>query len=323
MSAPVARCLRFIKDWALPLTMLLGISAYFAFHALPVAPHWRILTRQTIGVVQPALIFCMLFLSFCKINPKEVRPARWTWPHLALQAAGFVLPALAIVWLAPQDSPLIWLECAMACLICPTATAAAIITDRLGGDLKTVVAYTMAINLVAALLISAFIPLINPTAGLNFGQAFGLIAAKVFPLLVLPFLLAWAVRLWCPGLLQYLLKIKDLAFYLWIVALALAMAVTTRALMHSHIGPGCLLGIAAVTLTTCLLQFGIGRLIGRKYHDTISAGQALGQKNTVFIIWMAYTFLHPVTAVAGGFYSIWHNLINSWHLHQKSETPSV
>ena len=31
---------------------------------------------------------------------------------------------------------------------------------------------------------------------------------------------------------------------------------------------------------------------------------------------MGYTFFTPITAVAGGFYSIWHNVINSYQLYQ-------
>ncbi|MBR6287668.1 MAG: transporter, partial [Bacteroidaceae bacterium] len=65
------------------------------------------------------------------------------------------------------------------------------------------------------------------------------------------------------------------------------------------------------------LQYAIGKVIGSHYGDRISAGQALGQKNTVFAIWMGYTFLSPVTAMAGGFYSIWHNIVNSYQLYKK------
>ena len=45
----------------------------------------------------------------------------------------------------------------------------------------------------------------------------------------------------------------------------------------------------------------------------------MGQKNTVFAIWMGLVFLNPVTSVVGGFYSIWHNLINSWQLYKKAK----
>ena len=58
---------------------------------------------------------------------------------------------------------------------------------------------------------------------------------------------------------------------------------------------------------------------GRVSHHTVylTAGQALGQKNTVFAIWMGYTFMDPVTSVAGGFYSIWHNCFNTWQLYRR------
>ena len=77
--------------------------------------------------------------------------------------------------------------------------------------------------------------------------------------------------------------------------------------------------MAAATALSCILQFWAGRCIGAKVGRPISGGQSLGQKNTAFAIWMAYTFLDPVTSVAGGFYSLWHNIYNSWQLarHQK------
>ncbi|MDE5889613.1 MAG: transporter, partial [Bacteroidales bacterium] len=76
-------------------------------------------------------------------------------------------------------------------------------------------------------------------------------------------------------------------------------------------------GIAAVSLACCALQFWAGKKIGSRYGAKITAGQSLGQKNTVFAIWMGYTFMTPVTSVAGGFYSIWHNVYNSWQLYRK------
>lgn len=70
-------------------------------------------------------------------------------------------------------------------------------------------------------------------------------------------------------------------------------------------------------------QFYFGRRIGRRYGDTITAGQSLGQKNTVLAIWMGYTFFTPVTAIAGGFYSIWHNLVNSYQLYRAAKGGSL
>ena len=152
---------------------------------------------------------------------------------------------------------------------------------------------------------------------MNFAHSFFIIIKQVFPLLVFPFLLAWGTRLFFPRFLQMVVSIKDLAFYLWMVALALAMTVTTRAIVHSNLSAGCFVGMLVVTLVCCGLQFRLGKLIGGHYNDRISGGQAMGQKNTVFIIWVAYTFMNPVVAVAGGLYSIWHNSVNSYQLYRK------
>ncbi len=94
------------------------------------------------------------------------------------------------------------------------------------------------------------------------------------------------------------------------------MAVTTRSIVHSTVGLATQGGLVLVSLVCCALQFWAGRRIGRRYNDAITAGQALGQKNTVFIIWLGYTFFTPVTAVIGGFYSIWHNIVNTRQLYR-------
>ena len=70
-------------------------------------------------------------------------------------------------------------------------------------------------------------------------------------------------------------------------------------------------------LMACAIQFGLGKKIGSRYNDRISAGQALGQKNTVLAIWMAYTYLDPVSSVVPGSYVLWQNLFNSWQLWKK------
>jgi BASS family bile acid:Na+ symporter len=66
-----------------------------------------------------------------------------------------------------------------------------------------------------------------------------------------------------------------------------------------------------------VLQFALGHKIGERYSDRVTAGQSFGQKNTMFLIWVAYTFMNPVTSLAGGLYSIWHNLYNSWQLYRE------
>ena len=144
---------------------------------------------------------------------------------------------------------------------------------------------------------------------------------------------AWLVRYLAPRVHQRLLRYPDLAFYLWAFALTLAITVTTKSIVHSSMSVGLLLMMALISLICCVLQFVSGRFVGSRYKPrrpdaspeveargryvrTVTAGQSLGQKNTVFAIWMGYTFMTPETAIIGGLYSIWHNMYNSWQLYR-------
>ena len=137
------------------------------------------------------------------------------------------------------------------------------------------------------------------------------------------FLLAWFLRLFMPRVHHFLLGFHDLAFYLWGVALAIVSGQTVRSLVNSDAPVSVEILIALAGLITCCLQFFLGKRIGGHYNDRISGGQALGQKNTVLAIWMAYTYLNPLSSVGPGSYVLWQNLINSWQLWKKRKKQSV
>lgn len=315
----VSAVYNFFRNWTLPIAILTGIVGYFIYVNIP----WLDSTHEFVGnlvsVVQPLLIFSMLFLTFLSIGPHDLHLRRWHLWHLLIQIGFCVLFSMALILFA-ESKWRILLESAMLCLLCPTATAAAVVTRKLDGNPADITTYTVLINLGVAITAPALFPLAHPHEGLTFFPAFIMIISKVFPLLILPLFLAWAVRKWLPKLASALRRYRDLPFYLWAVALSLAIAVTVKALVHSTAPLWIELSIGVVSLLCCLLQFYLGKHIGARYDEEIEGGQALGQKNTVLIIWMGYTFLSPVTAVAGGMYSIWHNVFNSYQLykHRKS-----
>lgn len=332
--------LKFLKDWALPISIITGVVMYFIFTALPLPHSAHILAGRVVNIVQPLLIFSMLFLSFCKIKPSDLRLCPWHGWLLGIQALAFIVPAFIIIRHPDMEGRML-LESAMLCMICPTATAAAVVVGKLGGNAAHLVTYTVIINLTASIVIPLFAPLVHPQEGLTFLSASAAIIAKVFPLLICPLLLAWAVRYALPRLGQRLEHTGDLAFYIWTVSLSLAIAVSTRSIMHSDVGMLMLAGIALVSLVCCIVQFWAGKRIGalfdrrtaktatdgksisaKSHVEKITAGQSFGQKNTVFLIWLAYTFFTPVTAIAGGFYCIWHNVINSWQLYRVAHHDS-
>lgn len=296
--------------------MVSGALAYFICHSLPLTYEVKSDILAFTEFIQPVLLFLMLFVAFCKIKPTDLKPHQW---HLWLLLTQCVLFALACVflWAYPDSSTRLVVEGFMLAIICPTATACAVVTQKLGGDSAATTSYTIIINLVVAILCPLLLPLAHPQAGLSFIPAFMVIIHKVFPLLIVPLFLAWFVRYLMPGFHRRIMATKDLAFYMWAVSLAIAIAVTCKALVHSEESMWNVGGIAVVTLIACLFQFGFGKWIGSHFGVRMEAGQAMGQKNTVFIIWLGYTFLSPITATAGGFYSIWHNIVNSYQLYKK------
>lgn len=312
----MAKIITFLKNWTLPVSMISGALAYYICRQLPLSYEVKFDILTVIEVLQPVLLFLMLFVAFCKIKPTDLKPHRWHLWLLLTQCLLFAA-ACAALWLYPSTGLRVIIEGFMLAIICPTATACAVVTQKLGGDSAATTSYTIIINMVVALLCPLLLPVAHPQEGLTFFPAFMVIIHKVFPLLIVPLFLAWFVRYLMPPFHKRIVATKDLAFYMWAVSLAIAIAVTCKALAHSHESMWNVGGIAVVTLVACLFQFSFGKWIGSHYGKRMEAGQALGQKNTVFIIWLGYTFLSPITAAAGGFYSVWHNLVNSWQLYKK------
>lgn len=307
-----------LRDWSLPIAMVGGAAMYLLYVNIPLFDTTHALAVEVVGWLQPSLIFSMLFVTFCKVRYTELKPCLWHFILLGFQVGCMALISLMLAfWGGAPLSVRLLLEASMLCLLCPTATAAAVITAKLGGNPASLITYTMLINVSVALLAPLFVTLSHPVEGVSFLSSFLLIMGKVFPLLLLPLLCAELLRKFMPawhGAIEQ--KWRNVPFYLWLVALSLAIAMTARAIAHSNISLLVMLGIAVVSLVCCLAQFAIGRAVGVRYGERITGGQALGQKNTVFGIWFAYTFLTPVTAIAGGFYSLWHNIVNTRQLYE-------
>lgn len=312
------KILLFLKKWTLPVAIVTGVLVYCIGASIPNIERATPFINSFVAVAQPTLIFAMLFLTFCKIDPRHIRPKRWQFIIAALQAGSSLILAF-IVPLCGNGSAQIWIEAGILCLICPTATAAAVVTEKLDGDISGTISYTILINVVSACVIPLLLPIISSSQTESFGTLAGIIMSRTFPLLILPLVAAWLFRTFFRQLTEKINSVRNLAFYLWGVSLSIAMGITAQSVAHSSISMGTLSGIALVSLVCCALQFWIGKLIGARYGQSISAGQSFGQKNTVFAIWLGSTFMNPATAIAGGCYSIWHNLFNTWQIQQKQK----
>ena len=306
--------LKFIRNWTLPLAMLAGTLAYLMFAKLPFLAPAKPMVNGFVSFITPWLIFAQLLLTFCKIDMRELKPKRWHLWLLMIQAFSCLLAACVLLFIPMGELSIgIW-QGMMVCLICPTATAAAVITGKLGGNAATLTTYTLFSNLLGAVMVPLVFPLVEPHDGLTFWSAFWKILGKVFPLLLSPILVAWILKQYVKKVHRWLMEHSGMAFYIWAVALALVMGQTARSLINSDASAWL---VALGGLFTCALQFALGKRIGSAYNDRLSAGQALGQKNTVLAIWMASTYLHPLATIAPGSYVLWQNIVNSYQLWKK------
>jgi BASS family bile acid:Na+ symporter len=292
--------LRFIKDWTLPIAMCVGAVGYPLFSKLSPFTPW--------------LLFGMLLLTFSNIRVHELKPRRI---HFILLSIQLVCAVAIYLFLAPLNK--ILAEAVMICVLCPTATAAAVITEKLGGSAASVTTYTLLINIGVAVVVPIFFPLIEPSASVGFMKACSVILWKVFTILICPFLLSLLFRRFLPQVHAKLSDIHGWAFYLWASSLTIVTAQIVSSLFHYETSLSLGLLIAGITFLICLLQFYFGKRLGRLNGDSIAGGQSFGQKNTILAIWMATAYLNPIAPLGPGCYVVWQNMVNSWQLWRKQK----
>ncbi|KAA6305065.1 hypothetical protein EZS27_043284, partial [termite gut metagenome] len=159
---------------------------------------------------------------------------------------------------------------AMICVICPTATSAAVITAKLGGNAASLTTYTLLVNIGVAIVVPVMFPLIKPQNDISFWRASFLILSKVFMLLICPFLATWFLRKLMPKVHGILLNLNELAFYLWAFALVIVTSQIFSSMLVNSAEIQINILVAIITLFICCLQFFTGKTLGSIYNDRIS-----------------------------------------------------
>lgn len=311
------RIIRFIKDWTLPTAIFFGVSLYFVFAYIPALDGASRMFLPMFSVLLPAILFLVLFVTFCKVDFTKMRPRRWhLWISIMQMFLALLLLSLVLVFDLRGNS-LILCEAVMMCVLGPCAAAAPVVTSKLGGNLEDMTSYVFISNLITALIIPAILPLLHPTEDVGFSTAFALILYRVCIILLVPMLVAYIVKHHLHKLHRRIIGIKDLSFYLWSLCLCIVTGTTVRNIVHSSSTPAFVLLVGAVAFALCVLQFSLGRAIGRHTGSSIECGQALGQKNTAFSIWLSNACLSPLSSVGPGCYILWQNIVNSLELWQQ------
>lgn len=292
-----------LKPWMLPIAMVCGLL----FHNY----------IDSVQFLAPYLIFAMLFITFCRIEPSEFRITSLAWAVVAVQILGGIAAYFA---LAPLSDDIA--SGTMICILCPTATAAPVITAMLGGSIATLVAISILSNIALALIGPAFLALIGEGSGhaLSTVDAFLAILSKVGPMIVGPMVLAFALMWIAPKAHSAIARRQSVSFYLWAVSLILVVGrAVTFAMAEPPERVPEMIALAVMAGVACCAQFWIGRRLGHRLADPIAGAQGLGQKNTVLAVWLATTYLNPICSIAPAAYIAWQNTINSLQLYKKQK----
>lgn len=314
-----------IKKWTLPVAIAMGAVVYLLFAFIPILSPAAEVFEPIFGFLLPICMFLMLYVTFCKVNFRRLIPVQWhLW--IGVFQVLFVFIAVGfILFFKLRGNGLILMESILACIICPCASAAAIVTQKLGGNIEDMTTYTFLSNFICAALIPICFPLIEPNVNVGFADSFLVILNRVCLILVAPMLVAYFTKHWriLQPLYKWIVSMNNLGFYFWAFTLTIVTGTTVKNIIHADTTILFLVFIALVGLLLCLAQFAIGRFIGRFLGKTIEAGQALGQKNTTFAIWIAFTYLNPLSSVGPGCYILWQNIINSielWYYDKHTHT---
>ena len=286
----------------MPLAMTIGTIFYRFFVSL--------------AFLTPYLIFVMLFLTYCKLDLKNIQLSRLHLWLILIQILGSVA---AFLLLQPVNP--ILAQGVMICMLAPTGTAAPVVTGMLKGNVESLTAFSLLSNMSVAIAAPLIFSLLGSYETLPFFDSFLAISRRVFVLLLTPFVLAYVLKKISVKSAEKIGSLSGLSFYIWSFALIVVTARTVQFIMNqSSVNYTTEILVAAGALAACIGQFLLGKKIGKRYNDTIAGGQSLGQKNTILAIWMAQTFLNPISSIGPGSYVLWQNIFNSYQVWRKRKS---
>ncbi len=251
------------------------------------------------------LLMVMLFFAFLDIEFKFQKSVLWVL--LANVAVAFIAYSV----LAPFN--LMLALAAFMTAIAPTAIAAPVIISFIGREVEYVVASVVLTNIATALIVPMALPsLIGTTIQISVWE----VLQPVLVVMFVPLILSQLVKFLPTNTQTFIRNGKAISFPVWLLNLFIISSNASNFLRNDNTDSLSTLAIIAlVSLIICIVNFGVGALLGGRSHWQ-EASQSLGQKNLSFVIWIALTFINPLVAMGPMFYIVYHHLYNSWSIFQ-------
>lgn len=293
------------KSLLMPVSMLIGVIFY----------RWL----ADFMIIVPFTVATMFFLAYCSIDFRRLKLTKTNIIMLVLH--------IVFIFFFYTTAKLIFSDTVskgvLMCTICPTAASASAIIMMLGGNKEVGITHIILDNILVSFLAPLILSAVEPQENFSYLLSVFDILKKVFPLLILPIILTAFVKRLKPKWTVKIAEYNWLSLLFWSVSLAIIFSRTTDIIVNAPKNEmNDIIIMALISFVVCILQFTLGKLFGKKLHNSIAVTQGLAQKNTSLGIWLAHTYLsNPLSIIFSTAYSLYQNLINSWQVyrHDKKE----
>jgi len=252
------------------------------------------------------LVFAFLNLSISKeIIKKE---------HFYILCANFIIPFCFYFALKSFNTDL-----ALAAFISgfsPTAVSAAAVIHQLKGKVEFTAFSVLLTNFAVAFATPFILPLLI-TAHVQI-SVFSVLLPVVFVFAV-PLLFVKIIKKYFRNIYDWFSRSLEIPYYILLLNIYLATSKATHFIGQEYSGPKQIVYLIALSsLVICAVSFYIGSLIGGNNYRQETM-QSLGQKNNSLSVWVALTFINPLTALGPVFYILFHNIFISFQLYRHNK----
>ena len=286
---------------------LLLLSALIAGILFPYAHAYTFLIRYT--------IMAMLLFAFLDVR---IHIQVFKRSHLIIWGANMLIALTAYGLLVGFNVQLAMTAFVTAVL--PTGAAAAVISGYLKQDINYVTISILFTSCATALILPFLLPMIQQ----DHMQVHTIeVLLPVMMVVFVPLILAQLIKAGPSVIFRWVNKGSFISFYLFILNIYIAMSSATHYIRKQEEATLSLLcWIALLTFSVFATNFLVGAWInpkGLKQEGSMS----LGRKNTMFGVWMAVTFIHPIAALGPMFYIIFQNSWHSWLLAKRKGSKAA
>ncbi len=264
-----------------------------------------------LAVLKPLMPWCLVYMLTVVFLRIDFTPRALTWRHAVVVIANLLTPLLVWAGLLACGIPERFAQAAFFTTVTPTASAAPVIINLLGGGIT----FASMGFLLSTLCVSALLPFTIPFV---LHQS----AWSVVPMILFRVCVVTLLPLLAAGLLRKRFgerartwgkRMTRSTLYIWIALVTIIAASASNFLQSAPFPKEDILWILVLDIALCVVLFALGALLGYPSHIR-ECSQLLGQKNTSYTIYLAFACEAPFAALGPAFYVFFHNAWNGIQL---------